>query len=94
MRFGVPWVKLTSTLINDERPAWVLAQTDERPRETRSRAEIVFAIQSAARWLGTDHISQQTYERARLEISEAVRFVICTGKRSPSFRSSRASSGA
>ena len=29
----------------------------------------MFAIQSAARWLGTDHINQGSYERARREIN-------------------------
>lgn len=72
-RFGVPWSSLITTVITQERPAWVLAQTDRRPRATRTRAEFVFAIQAAARWLDTDHINQASYQRARREINASVR---------------------
>ncbi len=71
-RFGAPWSTLITALINEERPAWVLTQTDQRTRITRSQAEVVFAVQAAARWLGTDHINQGSYERARREINRAV----------------------
>lgn len=69
-RFKVSWSRFAQVVITEEHPARVLAQADYR-RAVRwhTETEIVSAIATAAAWLGTDHIDQASYERARLALN-------------------------
>jgi hypothetical protein len=73
-RFGVSWSRFVTTVLTEEHPAAALAKSDyQRVRRRLTETQIVDALQTAAAWQGTEHISPAAYEEARLALDAIAR---------------------